>query len=953
MKFSLFRSFGSLALPILVGLFSPHSDAADPRISWEKMETPHFTIIYDANNHALAHLYAGFAEQAFKATAPAFGLWPRKTVLVIDDSQDSANGSAGGLPYPMIVTYPVLPTSLDSISDYGNWGRELITHEYVHILTFEPATGPMLPLRWVFGNIVRPNLMLPRWYTEGIAVEMETRLSSYGRLRSANYLSIVRSMVEEETLQREDIARINETGIPDWPGGNRPYLMGAMIWNEIIQAGGDRIVGELNLAHSGRIPFLINGPVEQKLGKTYADILGDSYKRAEAGARKQLDAIRTAQATDSKKLEQRGFFSHSPVISPDGKKLAFIGKDHNVESFIALAERTEDGGSFSTAKPKKITEGESINRISWLPDSSGFVYDRIETFERHSAYSDLWRYDLASKKRHRITRGARAREATISADGKILVFVQNTPGSTRLASVGIDGKNPKVLYEPPTQTRVSRPEFMSPDTVVFTEKRDDGIEGLRLLRLADAAAPESVLTQFKPVHFPRMTTEGLLFVSDRSGVSNLYLADTSLKSARPVTNTPTRIMTGELDPATGDLLFSQLTSKGPLLHAAPRSSWARTPAELPKVSRLIDTQWPEHQMPEVELTTERESYSALPYMLPRYWMPYLFFVPDGLYLQASTSAADPVGRHSYSLAAAYDSLTNSPSFFGQYTNRTTGVPITIAADDVNEYIYSGAFRRHSRSAALSGSFFLPGLGNEWRGSAGAQYQMTELPADTMVRSGIQTALSYRGASQKGMEISPESGGSFNVIHTRFLGQLGDAEYNQTDLAGSYYFSRWLPERHALAFFTNASIAPGLTSSLYGKTTIGGNYANSLVQRAFVMRGYGTGVFIGRYMVATTAEYRFPLAYTYRGFGTWPLFVKRLHGAVFTDALTLDGLSYGFDIGNYRRERLGKFFLGSGVELKADATVFYHLPIQLIFGAYYGSDRTVNPVGLFPFIGLSL
>lgn len=34
------------------------------------------------------------------------------------------------------------------------------------------------------GSIVAPTLLLPRWWHEGIAVEMETRFSNFGRLRS-------------------------------------------------------------------------------------------------------------------------------------------------------------------------------------------------------------------------------------------------------------------------------------------------------------------------------------------------------------------------------------------------------------------------------------------------------------------------------------------------------------------------------------------------------------------------------------------------------------------------------------------------------------------------------------------------------------------------------------------------------------------------------------------------
>ena len=120
-----------------------------------------------------------------------------------------------------------------------------------------------------------------------------------------------------------------------------------------------------------------------------------------------------------------------------------------------------------------------------------------------------------------------------------------------------------------------------------------------------------------------------------------------------------------------------------------------------------------------------------------------------------------------------------------------------------------------------------------------------------------------------------------------------------------------------------------------------------------MRGYQSGAFIGKNLITASAEYRFPLSYTYRGFGTAPFFIQRWHGAAFVDALTLDGFSYDFEARRRVEAKLGKVFLGTGVEARADTTVFYHVPIQFIFGLYYGADAQTNPYGLFPFIGLGM
>jgi Tol biopolymer transport system component len=964
------RLLATAVLLVMLPIF--RAQALDPSVRWQALETEHFTVVFDSRHYDLAKMYAEFAEHAFQAVSPVFNEWPRKTVVVLNDETDISNGSATGIPYPIILAYPVLPTSLDEIGDYGNWGLELLTHEYTHILTFEPAHGVMAPFRHIFGSIVRPNILLPVWYLEGLAVEMETRYSKFGRLRSSNYLSIPRAMVEGGTLYSEDIARINELGIPDWPRGARPYLLGAMMWNEVVRLGGDQAVGKLNAAYSRHLPFFIDGPVRSILGFDYRELLQKTYSRAEIKANEQIAQINAASKEQGTAFTQDGFFSHSPIVSPDNKKLAWIGQSHNLPAFVMLSERTDSTVSFLKAKSRRLFDSNAINRIGWFPDSKSFVYDDVNLYKRYYNYSDLWTYDLEKKRRRQLTHGLRAREPVVSPDGKFIVFVQTTPGGTHLSAVTAAGENISEIYTPALQIRVENPEFIGGSTLIFTEKRDDGSEAFKRMHLVEKAgqlvaaedsAPINVLTQFSPVHFPRLTRKGLLFVSDRSGVANLYLANAKLSDAYAVTNTTTRVMTGEIDPGTDELLYSRLTAKGSMLYASEKGDWTASPAVPPQVGSMVDTAWPEFTPPTTEVKSDATDYSPLSYLWPHYWMPYAFAIPGGAYVSASTAGSDPVGLHNYSLTLAYDTLTNKPSIAGQYLNKTTQVPLTLLGSDTYEYIYSGNFSRHTTAAEGLGSFFLPQFSEKWLAGAGWQYFQSQVPLAsptssrtlTVVRNGPKVQLSYTNVSQSGLEISPERGGAFSISHTRYLPSLGNTSYDETDLSGSLYLSRWLPERHVLALSTNMTLAPHLHNALLGQTTVGGSYQSTLVNPGILMRGYNSGVFVGRNLLSGTAEYRFPLHYSYRGFGTWPIFLSRWHGALFVDALTLDGLSYdsSLSVNPYRSEKLGKFFIGTGGEVRADTTLFYHLPVQFIFGLYYGTNRRANPAGLIPFLGVSL
>lgn len=940
--------------------------ASDPDIDWATLETPHFSIVYDSRQQRLAKIYAEDAEAAFALVAPAFGVWPEKTVVFLDDSTDLSNGSATPWPYPAITAYPVLPLTNDVVGDYGDWGLELLTHEYTHILNFAPANGIFKPLRWVFGSIVSPNALLPRWYSEGLAVEMETRYSKFGRLRSGAFLSIARAMAQEGKLRGEDIARINEA-IPDFPGGNRAYLMGSLVWDELTRRAGDKIIGDLNTAYSRRIPFFIDGPLKDRLGIGWQQILNDVYTRVETRTKEQIALINGAGRMNEKLVSRTGYYTRSPAVSPDGTKLVYVSKAHNTDNLIELIERPSATTSFSSLHdpdPRELVESAEINRVSWLPDSSGFIFDSADTVNRYNTYSDLWRcsWNGAKKKcaTKKLTRGLRSREPVVSPSGQAIIFVQNVPGGTRLASVRIDGSSPAVLYEPELQTRVSNPTFVSADRLVFSERRHDGTEFLRSVGVSETggavsftSAPVDILNLYTPARLPQMTARGLVFLSDRTGISNLYLASSDLKSARAITNTTTRVLDGAIDASTGDVLYSRLEASGAALFSVTDAESRALPSAPPNVSPLIDTSYPAVSRPTTSTEMVEDSYHPGRYLWPQYWFPYGYLLPGGAYVEASTSGIDPAGRHSYALTTAYDTLSSRPSVFGSYTNATTSVPITLIGQDINEYLYSLGVTRQTTAGALAGSFFLPGLSNKYRGSLGWQYLQTDAQGALTIRNGARVSLGYTNVQERGLEISPETGGSISLAHSHYFPSLG-VGYDQTDLSLSKFFSGFvLPDRHALAFYVNGTYAPALTRTILGRSTVGGNYQNGLIQDAFVMRGYDSGVFLGKNMIAGTFEYRFPILYRYQGLGTYPIFLRRLHAALFLDAITLDGLSYVQSAKRYQTEALGTFHLGTGAELKIDTTLFYFLPVQFIIGAYSGLDPQLNPNGVFPFVGIGI
>lgn len=979
--------------------FSTDKSLANPHIQWRKIQTAHFEILYDSRHYQLAKDVARNAESAWITLAPLLRTWPDKTVIVIDDRGDQANGMATGFPYPQMHLFPAMPSPGDSIGDTGPWSLELITHEYTHVLNFQPAHGVFNFARSIFGSVVRPNLLLPRWYLEGLAVETETRYSpSGGRLRSPNFTAIPRAMIQDNTLRREDIARIGDIFDPEWPGGIRPYLFGGLVWNHLSNKNLS-LVGDLNDHFARRIPFFIETPVEEREQKTWQAILDTVYSELEAKAVHQIDLICEGGAVgcnDGAHLGESGFYSRSPVLSKSQESLAFLGREHNHDSVLLIASRGTDK-LFDVKNAVQAAKPDGANRVSWMPDETAIIYDAIDSFGRYEERSDLWAYDRERKRAKRITKGWRAREPGVSANGKSVAFVQLTPGNSLLAvaTINRDEKTgeftfteSKIVYTPAEYHRISWPEFVENDKIVFAERGQDGREVLKVIQIdpktnTSLSRPQ-ILNSGGDASFPRLVSDSrgrrhLLFASARNGVTNLYLGrltnDETLEAVAPVTNSSTRAWVGDLDAKSETLIFSRLDGSGSRLRILRKDERDVMPAiargRLTKIEPLVDPPMETYTPPDARLSEadlQERDFSAWPYMIPRYWMPYAAFVPGGAYLSASTSSGDPMGRHLVAASISTDTRHSKPNIFGAYSNATTNVKYTFLVDDFSQRLSSSGFDRRTTTSDASGQFYIPSLSNSWRGEVGINHQRAEVPTttstDIRIRGGVRAGLLWQSLSQRGHEISPEKGGAFRFSHARFLPELGNQVYDKTDLVLSTQISKashpkwmgWLPERHVLALATNVSWLPGLDRLLLGPSSVSlpiETIALGATSTSFVMRGYPTGTFLARKFVRGSIEYRFPLSNRYGGFDTKPAFLRRWHAALFADAVTVDGAFYDFALNGYRISKFGDLYPAVGAEARLDSTLFYHLPVQFVLGVHFGFDTRANPNGAYPVISIAL
>lgn len=966
------------AVVVTSSVFSARGLALEvpPRWKYKTITTPHFEIIYNAEQQELGDLYAKQMERAYKILAPIFSVTPEKTLVIINDKTDVTNGYATRIPYPHIMTYPVLPGPQESLSESADWSLELLSHEYTHILTFEPATGVFHILRWVMGSIASPNILLPSWWKEGLAVQIESMMEpDGGRLKSRYQDAVIRAMADDKSIFKYDVAQVNEY-IPTWPEGMRPYVFGSIFWSQAVADYGKSVMNDLNMRHSSRVPYFIETPARDLLKDDYQGFYKKAVSTTNDLALEQLKTLRTVPTTEIHSLPVSAKYSSAPAISEDGKYLALITVDYKADRVIDIFIRDTETKMITKKLQVEIKKEEeplvpkdnndgppsgSIQKISWFHKSPMLVYDQLRYFNRIERYSDLYTYDVSSGKSKRLTTGLRGREPSLSPDDSKIVFVGLEGGRTHLGLYDLASEKAETVFSPALQDRISSPMFLDANTLLFALRNSKGEEGLWTYSLSDKKTRQ-ILTGFSQARFPFMSKDGLMFTSDKNGVHNLYLANAPMTDAKPITHVATMVSSAALDPETENLYTTYMSSAGPVVVAITAENWKKTPAQLPKIDGLLAKRYKEPLIAAETKTVETKpaqpekyevsDYSPWGYLWPRYWIPYLWTSPEGgLVIQAQTSGFDPLQRHSYDVMVDWNTYLQAFDWSMNYLNNVTDLPVQVTGAQTHSYIVD-------RTNLVKDTLVqVAGLPDIWKYSErltvglGWRYlERTVTSSPTTKRTGPFGSVIYKNFTQGGDQFTPQEGGGAYLMAVDYIAGKDLMAHSQFQTGGVYYFSKWLPKLHAIMLRASAMYTPEKIAAIYGTQSDSMDYTGIDLGAKYLARGYSTGQFIGRNMYNASLEYRFPVWDMYKGYGTYALFARRLYAALTADAISTDGFVYDVQNPAYVAVTAKDVFMSYGLEGHLETTLGYEFPLNFILGIYKGADKRYAPD---PTVGLAV
>jgi len=926
---------GCVPLPIAPPKF-------DPSLRWKTIETDHFSIHFHQGEEQIAAEAAHHAEEAHSRITRRLHWTPSaKTQMVLIDHADTVRGEATPFPYNTIYINPYPPAAgiLTPIR-YRNWLRAIIFHEYTHIVQLDQAHGLPKRFRYLFGRVVLPNVWQPLWLLEGLATFEEGEAGTTDRYDGSFSEMLLRTAILEDRFKSIDQAHLPDS----WPAGMTPYYYGAAFHRFLRDRYGEEKIAEWSHRYSARlIPFFIESNAEDVLGRSLGGLwreweisLQEKYRRE--AARLQAEGI---TATDT--LSRSDFWKLAPVPSPDGKKIAYT--EINRREYPRIQFLAIDGGS-DLKEPRR---DESIKRnsdagLSWSPDGKAIVYSQMEVLSNFSTYSDLYRFDLEEGTVRRLTKGLRAKDPDFSPDGRRIVFVRQERDRSSLW-LWEEGKTTLLLSGERDQF-FATPRW-SPDgkrivLSVWSGGNQDialfDFESNRLERLMEDAALD-----LTPVWFP--DGERLLFTSDREGIFDLFACSLADRQFYRVTRLLGGAFTPFVSPDSKSIFFSSYQANGFEIASIPydRSTWQPISLQTPA---------PSDDPPPATGVQNQEgrpvhSYFEPATLLPRFWVPLLGVDEEGLTVGALTGGVDPLGKDRYLLNLFYGSESErlsyqidywndhfDPTLHFQWSDRADPHGDLLIEADGDERTYWERNRRFRIETIF------PFLAFQWQSFISVGYQrealrsLTDLDTSLVipqegVLSGIRLSWIYNSAHEYGFSISPEDGRRLFITQEVFRREFG-GDFNRRRTIGGwreYYPLPW--PNQVLAAQLSGGIARGdlLVQRSFQLGGLTAPFAD-FQEEPFLLRGYPAREFRGERALSLSVEYRMPLRNIERGWGTLPLFVRRLHATFFGD------------LGDAWSEGEGGPSLKSGVggSLGTDLYLGYYLPVRLQAGVARGIDK---------------
>lgn len=694
--------------------FSMFNNRNHPHLKWMSAETEHFIIHYPEHLSGIENKAAPIAEVTYEALSKNFDVtFDYKIRIYLSDEDEIVNGFA--VPFNRSYTniWVHLNDVANSWSGPEKWLRTVIAHELAHIFHFE-AVKSNIPLIGILGTA--PGLTDP--WTEGIAqyqTEPWHALRGDAILRQAFY--------DGRPSFRDNSSVLNRRLM--YASGNSQLRYFASVY-------GDSLLPEILAQREKKLFGLIR---IHNFEKAFESVTGSTFDSFEGEWRRHMNIYYHTIAgqmerSDSLGVKPKaipGLFINDLKFNPDTTRFAALVFTSSSRPYNSLYIQEND----STAKRKVLAEGSIRPPISWSPDGESIVYSANVRGINGSLLNDLYRVNIQTGARERLTHSRRASSPVFSKNGNTIYYIVNEAGTGNIVFMELEGKTEHRLtqYEGDVQIGniTMHPEGTHLAYSVFDENGGRRIAVIHLRTASRAYFTNPRVDDRNPVWSP--DGKSLLYTSLRDNVPNLFLIRPFEPDADANERRVTALFTGgtahQWLPAdslhtNGRLILTTTDSK-----RNNRAYLVSAGREVPEPDINLNPvykKWTNHQPPNTipeqiepdpELIQSRSNYNSWRNITHVTTVPFPVLSERNIGVGAMSLYSEPLSKHMVTALGAIslpDPWDNSVLFLSYINNQLRP---TLSLNLYHNSFTGRIYERDFLVTTNSGGFILSTLPHDW------------------------------------------------------------------------------------------------------------------------------------------------------------------------------------------------------------------------------------------------
>lgn len=489
-----------------------------PALSWYKINTPNFRILYPQGFEFQAQRMANTLEHIREAEARTLGVSTKRISVILQNQNAISNGFVSLIPRRS--EFYTMPPQNYNFTGTTEWLDQLASHEYRHVVQFDKANrGFNKLLYYAFGPATLAAMSVtavPQWFWEGDAVVTETAFTSGGRGKIPNFGLVFRTNLLEgrEFNYHKQYLRSYKHNIPDH------YVFGYHMVSYLRRRTGDPFIWEKVTNRAWGVPFIpftFSNAIKKESGLYVTQLYKEMATELAKEWRDEVNALSLSNFETVPHNPRKGYTNYYyPQVLDDSRILAMKNGIGDIAQFVIL----ENGVEKKSFIPGLLNDAGMLSAVDNLVVWNEYGFDprwRMRT------YSVIKLYDVKEKKLKFVTRKSRYAGAALSPDQQRIVTVEtNTAYNTTLTVLDTAG-NVRKQFANPQQAFYSMPRWSADGKSIVVLKTTSSGRAVAAFDFDSGVETELISASNENIGHPVFQGDYLFYNSPVSGIDNIYV----------------------------------------------------------------------------------------------------------------------------------------------------------------------------------------------------------------------------------------------------------------------------------------------------------------------------------------------------------------------------------------------------------------------------------------------